>query len=264
MSSGARSAGLRAASIAALLLLWWGGSQLMRAPDVLPGPAAIARTIASDLASTGPEGQSAYLHIGITLARIAIAFAASMLVGIAVGLAMGISRTLEGALMAIIPLLLTVPTILMVFLAVMWLGFSEAGGLVAVMTVVAPYVAVNIFEGTRAIDKSLIEMGLTFRASRALLVRKIYLPQLMPYIFSAFRYAFGMTWKVVALAETFGLKYGIGYMFFFWFEQFNMRQVLAWIVIFVILMLVLEHGVFARLESRAFFWRDSAARHSPA
>ena len=49
----------------------------------------------------------------------------------------------------------------------------------------------------------------------------------------------------LALAETFGPKYGIGYMFFFWFGQFNMTQVLAWIIIFVVMMLVLEHGVFA-------------------
>jgi NitT/TauT family transport system permease protein len=148
----------------------------------------------------------------------------------------------------------------MVFLAVMWFGFSEAGGLVAVMAVVTPYVAVSIFEGARAMDKSLIEMAVTFKAQRPLLIRKVYLPQLMPYIFSAFRYGFGVTWKVVALAETFGLKHGIGYMFFFWFGQFNMPQMLAWIVMFVILMLVLEHAVFARLESRAFAWRASPAR----
>ena len=36
----------------------------------------------------------------------------------------------------------------------------------------------------------------------------------MTYILSAFRYAFGATWQVVGLAETFGLKYCIGYMFF--------------------------------------------------
>jgi NitT/TauT family transport system permease protein len=182
-----------------------------------------------------------------------------MLAGIGIGLAMGLSRTVERALLAVIPLMLTMPTILMVFLAVMWFGFSEAGGLVAVMAVVTPYVAVNIFEGTRAMDKSLIEMGVTFKANRGLLIRKVYLPQLMPYIFSAFRYAFGVTWKVVALAETFGLKFGIGYMFFFWFGQFNMDQVLAWIIMFVVLMLVLEHGVFARLEARAFAWRTSHA-----
>ena len=105
------------------------------------------------------------------------------------------------------------------------------------MAVVTPYVAVNIFEGAKAMDKSLIEMGVTFKAQRSLLIRKVYLPQLMPYIFSAFRYAFGVTWKIVALAETFGLKFGIGYMFFFWFGQFNMDQMLAWIVMFVVLML---------------------------
>jgi NitT/TauT family transport system permease protein len=253
------SLGLRAASILSLLLLWWLAARLMRDVEVLPGPAAIARTIVADLGTPGPEGESAYFDIAITLARIFVAFAASMLAGIGIGLAMGINRTVERALLAVIPLMLTIPTILMVFLAVMWFGFSELGGLIAVMAVVTPYVAVNIFEGSKAMDKSLIEMGVTFKASRSLLIRKVFLPQLMPYIFSAFRYAFGMTWKIVALAETFGLKYGIGYMFFFWFGQFNMTQVLAWIVIFVVLMLLLEHGVFARLEHRAFRWRAAVA-----
>ena len=116
-----------------------------------------------------------------------------------------------------------------------------------------------MFEGTKAMDKSLLDMAATFKASRSLMLRKVLLPQLMPYIFSAFRYAFGQTWKIVALAETFGLKFGIGYMFFFWFQQFDMAQVLAWIIMFVILMLILEHGVFARLEHRAFRWRGSPA-----
>src|SRR4029079_11545456 len=195
--------------------------------------------IAKDAAGDAPDGIPAYVHIAITLARIFVSFAAAMVAGIGIGLAMGLNRLVERSLLAVIPLMLTMPTILMVFLAVMWFGYSEAGGLVAVMAVVTPYVSVNIFEGTKAMDKSLIEMGVVYKARRSLLIRKVYLPQLMPYIFSAFRYAFGVTWKIVALAETFGLKYGIGYMFFFWFEQFNMQQVLAWIIIFVILMLVL-------------------------
>src|ERR1051326_1877443 len=225
-----RSFLLRAGSIAALLVLWWIASWLVADFEGLPSPGAIARPIAADLTHVDPQGQWADVHIGITLARIIVAFAAAMLAGIGIGLAMGLSAVFERALMALIPLMLTMPTILMVFLAVMWFGYSEAGGLVAVMAVVTPYVAVNIFEGTKAMDKSLIEMGTTFKAGKSLRVRKIYLPQLMPYIFSAFRYAFGVTWKIVALAETFGLKYGICYMFFFWFEQFNMIQVLAWIV----------------------------------
>jgi NitT/TauT family transport system permease protein len=260
MPSAVKSVGLRLTSLVVLVALWWLASWLMHDPDVLPTPLTIASTIVSDFTENGPDGMPAYLNIAITLARIFITFTAAMLAGIGIGLAMGLSRVLERSLLAIIPLMLTMPTILMVFLAVMWFGFSEAGGLVAVMTVVTPYVAVNIFEGARAMDKSLIQMAVTFKAQRLLLIRKVYLPQLMPYIFSAFRYAFGVTWKVVALAETFGLKHGIGYMFFFWFSQFNMPQMLAWIVMFVVLMLILEHGIFARLESRAFAWRASIAR----
>jgi NitT/TauT family transport system permease protein len=252
--------GIRAGSIVALLALWWLAARLMNDPEVLPAPGVIGATIVDDFSHPGPQGKWAFFDVGLTLARIFVAFAASMLLGTTIGLAMGLSRLVERALLVLIPLMLTIPTILMVFLAVMWFGFSEMGGVIAVMAVVTPYVAVNIFEGTKAMDKSLMQMGVTFKANNSLLIRKVYLPQLMPYIFSAFRYAFGVTWKIVALAETFGLKHGIGYMFFFWFGQFNMPQVLAWIVMFVVLMLVLEHGVFARLESKAFAWRASIAR----
>src|SRR5262245_10082657 len=142
-----KSIGLRAGSIGLLLVLWWAGSRLMDDPEVLPGPSAIGLTIGMDLAHVGPDGNSAFLHSGLTLARIISAFAVSMLVGTGIGLAMGLSAALESALLIVIPLMLTMPTIQMVFLAVMWFGFSEAGGLVAVMAVVTPYVAVNIFEG---------------------------------------------------------------------------------------------------------------------
>ena len=191
------------------------------------------------------------------MARIFIAFAAAMLAGIGIGLAMGLRKIFEHSLLALIPLMLTMPTILMVFLAVLWFGYQEVGSLVAVAGVVTPFVAVNILDGTKAMDKSLIDMAKSFKADNRMLIRKVYVPQLLPYIFSAFRFGFGMTWKIVALAETFGIKFGIGYMFFFWFEQFIMEQVLAWIIMFVILMLALEHGVFARLESKAFAWRPS-------
>ncbi len=257
MSSRARGICLRVGSIFVMLFIWWVASILMDDVEVLPGPVLIAKTIVTNLVSLGPEGKSPYFHMGVTLGRTFIAFAAAMLAGIGIGLTMGLRKTFEHSLMALIPLLLTMPTILMVFLAVLWFGFNEIGSLVAVVGVVTPFVAVNMFEGAKAMDKSLIDMAKTFKADNRMLVRKVYLPQLLPYIFSAFRFGFGITWKIVALAETFGIKFGIGYMFFFWFEQFNMEQVLAWIITFVILMLALEHGVFARLESKAFAWRPS-------
>src|ERR1043166_6423318 len=162
MTSGLKTVGLRAGSIVALLVVWGIAADLMHDHDVLPGPLVIGKTIVFDLTHPGLEGKSACFHIGITLVRIFVAFAASMLVGIGIGLTMGLSTIVERALLAIIPLMLTMPTILMVFLAVMWFGYSEAGGLVAVMAVVTPYVAVNIFEGAKAMDPSLADMAMHF------------------------------------------------------------------------------------------------------
>lgn len=248
------NAALRLSSIVILLGIWWVGS-LFSPPKILPGPVAIARTIVDNFVTPGPEDKLAHFHIGVTLLRIIATFSVAMAAGIALGLAMGLRRTLERAIGYLIPIALTIPTLLAVFLCVLWFGYSEAGGLFAVMAVVTPFVTVNMLAGTKAMDKDLIDMARAFKANRSLLIRKVLLWQLMPYIFSAFRYAFGMTWKIVALAETFGLKFGIGYMFTFWFEQFNMQQVLAWIILFVAVMLALEHGLFARAEEKVFAWR---------
>jgi NitT/TauT family transport system permease protein len=245
---------LRIGSIISFLVLWWIGSRLS-GPEILPGPAVIGRTIIENFISPGPEDKTAEFHVAVTLARIFVTFGVAMLAGIALGLFMGLRRRVELAIGYLIPIALTIPTLLAVFLCVIWFGYSEAGGLFAVIMTVTPFVTVNMLAGTKAIDKELVDMAHAFKANRALLIRKVLVWQLMPYIFAAFRYAFGMTWKIVALAETFGLKYGIGYMFTFWFEQFNMVQVMAWIILFVTIMLILEHAVIARIEEKVFVWR---------
>jgi len=249
---------LRCLSVLLFIGLWWLGS-LFSAPEIMPGPVAIGKTIAGNFTTPGPEEKTAEFHVAITLARIIFTFTVAMLAGVALGLVMGLRRKVELAFGYLIPVALTIPTLLAVFLCVIWFGYSEAGGLFAVILTVTPFVTVNMLAGTKALDKELIDMARAFKANRILLIRKVLLWQLMPYIFSAFRYAFGMTWKIVALAETFGLKYGIGYMFTFWFEQFNMVQVMAWIVLFVALMLILEHGVIARIEEKVFAWRPAHA-----
>lgn len=249
-----RQIALRGLSILSFLGIWWVGSQFS-APEILPGPVAIGKTIVGNFTTPGPEDKTAAFHIAITLARIFFSFGVAMVLGLALGLILGLKRKAELAFGYLLPIALTIPTLLAVFLCVLWFGFSEAGGLFAVIMTVTPFVTVNMLAGTKAIDKDLIDMARAFRAKRSLVVRKVLIWQLMPYIFSAFRYAFGMTWKIVALAETFGLKYGIGYMFSFWFEQFNMTQVMAWIMLFVAIMLVLEHGVIARVEEKIFAWR---------
>jgi ABC-type nitrate/sulfonate/bicarbonate transport system permease component len=172
----------------------------------------------------GPDGNSAFLHIALTLTRITIAFVASVVGGMRIGLAMGPSAALESALLIVIPLMM--PAILMVFLAAMWFGFSEAGGSVdrhgsSHALCHGEYIRRHQGNG------QVLDQGGGDLQVKQITTHSQGLPAAADALyFSVFRYAFGMTWKIVALAETFGLKYGIGYMFCFCFGQFNMTQVL--------------------------------------
>lgn len=48
---------------------------------------------------------------------------------------------------------------------------------------VTPFVAVNVIAGAKALNKELIDMAYVFKARRGLLIRKVILWQMMPYIF---------------------------------------------------------------------------------
>ena len=246
----------RTLSLVSLITLWWVGS-LFSEPDILPSPATVGAIAWQNMLETGPEGKTVYFHFLLTLGRILLALSVSMTIGILLGLAMGTSWLVERAFENVLTFWMTFPTLLMVLLGVLWFGFQELAGIFAVVMVVTPFIVTNIWGGTRAIDRGLIDMGKAFHARRELVVRKIIIPQLLPYLFSSFRLAFGVTWKIVAVAETFGLRFGVGYMFTYWFSQFELAQVLAWIMLFVVFMLVLEHGVIAVVERKAFAWRPS-------
>ena len=47
---------------------------------------------------------------------------------------------------------------------------------------VFPYVAVNVFEGVKNIDRELLDMGRAFKVQRSAMIRRIVLPSLTPYL----------------------------------------------------------------------------------
>jgi NitT/TauT family transport system permease protein len=63
-----------------------------------------------------------------------------------------------------------------------------------------------------------------------------------------------MVWKVVVLAETFGMSDGMGTLFRFWFGEGDLAALLAALSLFVAVMVALQAGL-SRLESRLFRWR---------
>jgi NitT/TauT family transport system permease protein len=121
--------------------------------------------------------------------------------------------------------------------------------------IATPYVAVNIWGGVKDVEKDLVDMGRAFDVSKRRIIKNIYIPSLLPFVFAAIRIGFSVSWKLVVLAEVFGSSEGIGYMIFYWYQMFDMELVLAWVLLFAFIMFFVEYGIIRRWERRLFSWR---------
>ena len=92
--------------------------------------------------------------------------------------------------------------------------------------------AISLWQGTKSIDKDLIDMSTAFHASAWSKVVDVILPQLISHILAAIRYGLGLAWKVVVVVEMFGFSNGVGYQVVRGFNIFSMKTVLAWAITF--------------------------------
>jgi NitT/TauT family transport system permease protein len=116
----------------------------------------------------------------------------------------------------------------------------------------------SVIQGVRSVDAQIIEMAHVFRLSRWAQVRHIWLPSLVPYLFSGARLGFSLAWKVIVLVELFGLSNGVGYQLESEFSSQNVAGVIAWTIVFWIVMAVIEYGLIQTLERRSRRWQRTA------
>ncbi len=232
----------------------WEVISLFFFPVFFPGPATLLERMAAIYSSP-----ASYVVVGQTLARISEGFVISMVIGTALGLAMGLKRSIEVFFDSWIMVLLTFPAICWAFLSVLWFGLSETAPIFTVVLIVFPYVAMNIWAGTKAVEKDLILMATVYRADRSLMLRKVLIPQLMPYVFSSLRISLSLSWKIVLVAEAFGVGSGVGQQLTYWFQETRVDMMLAWGVSFMIVMVLIDLLVFRTWARRVFAWRPQLA-----
>jgi NitT/TauT family transport system permease protein len=237
-----------------LCIVVWQGVSMFFLPVVFPGPVALLDRMVAIYSEP-----ASYLIVAQTLERIFEGFVISMVAGTAFGLMMGLKRDIEIFFDSWIMVLLTVPAVCWAFLSVLWFGLSNAAPILTIVLIVFPFVVMNVWEGTKAVEKDLVEMGRVFKADRFLTLRKVFIPQLMPYIFSSLRIALSLSWKIALVAEAFGGGSGVGQELINWFQDTRVDMMLAWGVSFMIVMVLIDLFVFRLWARRVFAWRHQVA-----
>ena len=240
---------IKVGSMIAALLAWLGLSFLF--PEtVLPGPWQTIQVLADNFANG-----DILSHLAATLGRVLGGLVLAMAVGIPVGVLMGVNRLAEKTLDVWVMVALTVPSLCYAIFAFIWIGLNETAAIVAIGLTSAPSIAINLWEGVKNIDTRLFQMARVFNASRWVIIRRVLFPQVLPYIMASLRFGLGIVWKITVLVELLGRPDGVGFELFYWYQLGNMQQVLAWTLLFTLVMLVIELVILQNLERRMFAWR---------
>jgi NitT/TauT family transport system permease protein len=232
-----------------MLMVWAGAASLL--PDtILPGPSPVLQTIWRNLHQ--PE---TFYHIAVTVRRVLVGMGLALVAGTVVGVVMGISRVGEWVLDTWVLVGLTIPAVVYGIVCILWFGLQDLAAFVAIGVSAFPAIAINMWQGVKAIDLSLVHMGKAFRLSRRALVLKVVIPQTVPYLLAAVRYALGISWKIATVVELIGLSSGVGYMLHYWYGLFSMRQVLAWTLTFTGVLVLFEFVVLKPMDWWVTRWR---------
>ena len=220
---------------------------------LVPGLPEITREIKRICLTEG-----AFHQIAITLARIGEGCAAAFVLSLAAGIAAGRSRWVERFLRPALVLGLAIPGLVWALLCIIWFGVSWRSPVVALALGVSPALTVNIVQGMRSIDVSLVEMTHVFHLGRAARLRHLWLPAMAPFLLSGLRLSVSLAWKIIVLVEIFGMSSGVGYELNQEFSSQNVGGVLGWTVVFSAVMAGVEYLLFQTLERRITRWRRVA------
>ena len=243
-------------TVVSVVVVWQLASTFFFDPQVLPSPLAVLYRIPGIIESGGAGQPGALFHLRITLGRVAVVTAVAMSAAVALGLLMSANEYVEDTFTVLLPFWMTIPTVVVVLVAMVMFEFSELSIVSAAIVTTTPFAAISIWQGTQNLDRGLIEMADAFGASRYATYRHIFLPSVLPAFFSSFRYLFSIVWKIVVIAEVFGIQHGMGAQFRFWFNESSVVSLLAYLVLFVVVMFFLEYGVIYPVERWVFRWRD--------
>jgi NitT/TauT family transport system permease protein len=244
---------------AVLLVAWALASQYTRTEfELLPSPLEVGQRMWSLVVgdpTRGIEAGTVFVNFWETLRKTLIGFAGALLVAVPIGILMGRYRYAKNFFFDLIYLAANVPLIVYAILSVLVFGLGDTGPAFVVALLVLPDIALNVAAGVEGVDRQLLAMSRAYRRPASTALRSIVMPSFAPFLFAAGRASFASSWKLAALAETFGGATGVGVQIRTAFQTFSVTNMLAWMMFFVLFVLLIERVVLMRLERYVFRYR---------
>jgi NitT/TauT family transport system permease protein len=211
------------------------------------------RDIAGRLVEWLAEG-AVYGHLAITLYEAMLAFVIGTVGGVIAGFALARVDLLAAVFDPYIRIFNALPRVILAPIFILWFGLGIASKVALGVTLVFFIVFFNTFQGVREVDPVILKNARMLRASEAQLLRHVYIPSALAWIFSSLHTSIGFALVGAVVGEYIGSSRGIGYMVAQAQGVFDTTGVFAGLILTSVIVLLIDMGI-NRVENYLLRWQ---------
>lgn len=198
-----------------------------------------------------------YRHLAVTLYETVMAFAIGTATGLAVGLWLALSPRAAAVADPFIKGFNSMPRVILAPIFAVWFGLGPASKIALGVTLVFFIVFFNVYQGVREVNPTVLSSARMLGANRSQLLRTVYLPSAMSWVFSSLHTSVGMAFVAAVIGEYLGSAEGVGYLILQAETTFDMNTVMAGILVLTACALAIDRLV-TELERRLMRWQPPA------
>ncbi|SNS58547.1 NitT/TauT family transport system permease protein [Anaerovirgula multivorans] len=184
--------------------------------------------------------------VAYSIYRVMAGLILSILLGVGIGIVSSMNDYVYDLINPLMTAIKSTPVLSFIIIALIWFSSSNVPIFICFL-MCFPVIWLNVVTGIRNVDEKLLEMAKVYRVRKSTVLRKIYLPSIMPYFSAASITCLGLGWKVSVAAEVLSHpKNAIGSHLYSAKVYLDSSDLFAWTVVVILLSLLFE-SIFAQL-----------------
>lgn len=200
------------------------------------------------------ERGTLWFHVSATLQVAVVGLVIGMIAGTLIGIGLAYSGIFERWVYPYIMALYSLPRVSLAPLFIVWFGIGMTSKVLMVVAMVVFVAFYNAFEGIRNIDRDLLDMMKTYKASRLQKLSWVIFPSITVWVLTSLRLNIGMALIGAVIAELVGASRGLGYYITYSSGMLDTTGIFTGLFLIMIIAVIMEQ-VVVQLERRLLKYR---------
>ena len=190
----------------------------------------------------------------VTSAEVIVAFIIAVPLGAAIGVLIAEHDYLGQVFKPLLFYVFSVPKsiFLPMFILIMGIGFQQKVAYAAFSTLFI--VIMSATAAVESVREDHVLVARSFGATRWQILRRVYVPSMMPILLETLRISMIFNFTGVMIAEMYASRTGLGYLIANWGENFQLPQLFAGVILLAVVAIAFNETVRV-LEHRVSAWR---------